>query len=212
MDFLYDLLERLTQFISDNPWFAPLSAVLLPFIEALVPSLPLTVLIGFNLNLMAGVFGRMEGTLLTVVLSTVGSFLGMLLIFVLIRLTLAPYFARKVQENKYGKLFLDVVEGPKLFPILILMSNPFLPSSIINYVLSLTRTKFSRYVFLTLTSRLIIILFLIFLGSIFDIQSHPLNILWLFLFYTGMFGIWYLWYHRHSRKRGQDTAFPEEKH
>ncbi|MDD4184898.1 MAG: VTT domain-containing protein [Candidatus Izemoplasmatales bacterium] len=203
MKFIEDLLEKLSLFIQNNMWFAPLSAVLLPFVEALIPSLPLTLLIGFNLSIMASAFGNLQGTILTIVLSTLGSFLGMFLVFLLIRATLAPSFARKVEANKYGKMFLDVVRGPNLIPILMVMSNPFLPSSVLNYALSLTRTKTAKYLFLTITSRLIIVLFLVFLGSIFDIQSHPLNILWLFLAYLGIFAIWYVYYHHIRNKQDQ---------
>jgi len=35
--------------------------------------------------------------------------LGMLLIFGIIRLTLAQYFAKKVEDHKYGKMFLNLV-------------------------------------------------------------------------------------------------------
>lgn len=199
MKFLYDILEKLETFVTAHMWFAPLSAVLLPFLEAIIPSLPLTVLIGFNLSIMASVYGSVPGTIYTVILSTLGSLAGMILIFGLIRATFAPYFARKVEENKFGKMFLNVVEGPNLFAIFIILSNPFLPSSILNYALALTKTKFSRYLFLTLTSRLVIIVFLVFLGSLFDIQAHPLNILWLFLAYFGLLGIWVLWRRFHKR-------------
>lgn len=201
MNFLYDLLDKFQAFVLANIWFAPLSAVLLPFIEAILPSLPLTVLIAFNINIMASAFGVWQGTALTILLSTLGSFLGMLLIFILIRVTLAPFFAKKVEENKYGKMFLNIVDGPKVVPVLLVLSNPFLPSSVLNYALSLTKTKFGKYVFLTMTSRLIIILFLVFLGSIFDIQNHPLNLLWLLLAYTIIFLAWYLWYHKREKTK-----------
>ncbi|MDD3957407.1 MAG: VTT domain-containing protein [Candidatus Izemoplasmatales bacterium] len=207
LEFIYDVLEKFEQFILDHSWFAPLSTVLLPFIEALIPSLPLTILIGFNLNMMATIYGATQGTFLTVLLSTLGSFLGMLLIFIIIRVTLAPFFAKRVSENRYGKMFLNAVEGPNVFLILVIMSNPFLPSSILNYALSLTRTSVRRYLFLTITSRLIIIIFLVFLGSIFDIQNHPMNILWLALFYMALFGIWYFFYHHYRKNKPKN---PEE--
>lgn len=193
MNFFTNLWDQFQQFVLNNMWFAPLSALLLPFVEALIPSLPLTILISFNLSIMASAYGTVSGTIYTVLLSTLGSFLGMLLIFGLIRVTLAPYFAKKVEDHKYGKMFLNLVSGPNAFLVLIILSNPFLPSSILNYALSLTKTKVTRYIFLTLTSRLIIILFLVFLGSIFNIQAHPLNILWVLLVYLGMLGIWMIW-------------------
>lgn len=200
MNFFTNLWDQFQQFVLNNMWFAPLSALLLPFVEALIPSLPLTILISFNLSIMASAYGTVSGTIYTVLLSTLGSFLGMLLIFGLIRVTLAPYFAKKVEDHKYGKMFLNLVSGPNAFLVLIILSNPFLPSSILNYALSLTKTKVTRYIFLTLTSRLIIILFLVFLGSIFNIQAHPLNILWVLLVYLGMLGIWMIWTKMTKRK------------
>ncbi len=193
MNFFYDLLDKIQQFVLANIWFAPLSAVLLPFLEALIPSLPLTILISFNLSLMASAFGSVQGTILTIFLSTFGSLLGMVLIFILIRLTLAPYFAKKVEGHKIGKKFLNLVNGPNTFLVLILLSNPFLPSSIMNYALSLTKIKFTKYLMLTTISRLIIVLFLVFLGSIFNIQENPLNALWVLLVYFSLLGIWLIW-------------------
>ncbi len=199
LNFVYDILEKLETYVSTNIWFAPFLTMLLPFVEAVIPSLPLTILVGFNLNIMAQAFGAAEGTALTILLSTLGSAVGMIFIFVIIRITLAPYFARKVEENKYGRMFLHIVEGPNVIPILLVLSNPFFPSSILNYALSLTKTRFWRYLFLTLTSRLVIILFLVFLGSVFDIQNHPLNLLWVMLAYLAIFGLWFLVFHHRSR-------------
>ncbi|MGD9909039.1 MAG: TVP38/TMEM64 family protein [Candidatus Izemoplasmatales bacterium] len=193
MNYLYDLLTKFQDFVLSNIWFAPLSAVLLPFLEALLPSLPLTILVSFNLTIMASTYGVLSGTLLTIVLSTLGSLLGMVLIFFLIRATFGSYFAKKVESHPYGKKFLNIVEGPNTFLVLVLLSNPFLPSSILNYTLSLTKIKVGKYLWLTATSRLIIILFLVFLGSVFDIQSHPFNALWVLITYFGLLGLWVLW-------------------
>lgn len=200
LNFLYDWLAQFQQFILDHLWFAPLSAVLLPFLEALIPSLPLTILISFNLSIMASSYGTATGTILTILLSTLGSMIGMVGIFFLIRWTLAPYFTKKVQDNKYGKMFLNLVQGPNTFLVLILLSNPFLPSSILNYALSLTNIKVSRYLWLTLVSRLLIVIFLVFLGSIFNIQQHPLNALWVLLVYTLLFFVWGFWVRRTKQK------------
>jgi len=80
-----------------------------------------------------------------------------------------------------------------------LMANPFFPSSIINYALSLTRVSRKKYLGLTITSRIVIILFLAFLGSLMNVQEHPLNILWYLLIYSMLFGIWYLIYRKKSK-------------
>ncbi|HOP56769.1 MAG TPA: VTT domain-containing protein [Bacillota bacterium] len=201
MEWLYALLDKFELFISSNVWFAPLSAFILPFIEALIPSLPLSVLVAFNLNIMQQVYGEIVGTGLTVFLSVLGSFAGMFLIFGLIRLTLEPYFARKVQNHKYGKMFLEIAEGSKSVPILLLMSNPFLPSSIINYALSLTKIKTGRYIWLTIVSRFFVMMFLILLGSLFDVQNHLINIVWFTLAYSLLFVLWYIWFRIRRRKK-----------
>jgi len=205
MNYFYDLLAKFQDFVLNNLWFAPLSAVLLPFLEALLPSLPLTILISFNLTIMASAYGALPGTLLTIVLSTLGSLLGMILIFFLIRYTLGSYFAKKVETHPYGKKFLNIVEGPNTFLVLMLLSNPFLPSSILNYALSLTKIKISKYLWLTTISRLIIIVFLVFLGSVFDIQSHPFNALWVLITYFALFGLWVLWRKIDKNKKEKQT-------
>lgn len=209
MDFFYDWLELLRVIIQENIWLAPFFGVILPFIEALFPSIPLTVLIAFNLGVLSSAYGGLEGTILTILLSTFGSFMGMFLIFLLIRVTFANYFARKVNDNKYGRMFLNIVEGKKVWLVLIILSNPFMPSAILNYALSLTKIKLPKYIFLTLTSRLIIVLFLVFLGSVFDIQSHPLNVLWMMLAYFALLGVWIIYLR--SRKNKENSVFKDSK-
>ena len=209
MNFFNELLDTIRVLIQENIWLAPLFVVVLPFAEAILPSFPLTVIVAFNLSIFSAAFGVVEGTLLAIVLSVLGSFLGMFLIFLIIRLTLADRFMLKVKSNKFGRIFLNAVEGKNVWVVLALLSNPFLPSSILNYALSLTKVKVSKYIFLTVTSRFIIILFLIFLGSIFDIQSHPLNVLWMMLVYFILLGLWIL-YLRASKKR-KNSVFKDEE-
>jgi uncharacterized membrane protein YdjX (TVP38/TMEM64 family) len=209
MNFFYDWLELLRVLIQENIWLAPFFGVILPFIEALFPSIPLTVIIAFNLSVLSSAYGGVEGTILTVLLSTFGSFMGMFLIFLLIRVTFANYFARKVNDNKYGRMFLNIVDGKNVWLVLIILSNPFMPSAILNYALSLTKIKVPKYIFLTLTSRLIIVLLLVFLGSVFDIQSHPLNVLWMMLAYFALLGVWIIYLR--SRKNKENSVFKDSE-
>ena len=209
MNFLTELLETIKILISEHGWLAPLFGIFLPFLEAILPSIPLTIIVAFNLSVFSSAFGTLNGTILAIFLSVLGSFLGMFLIFIIIRITVADYFAKKVRENKYGRIFLNAVEGKKAIVVLLLLSNPFLPSSILNYALSLTKVKTSKYIFLTLVSRLIIILFLIFLGSIFDIQTHPLNVLWMMLVYFALLGGWIIYLR--SRKNKENSIFKDNE-
>lgn len=183
------LLNDFYQFVQNNLWFAPLSAFLLPFLEALFPWLPLTALVSFNLSMMAGVYGAAAGTFYTVLLSVLGSFLGMFFIFLFIRVTLAKYFIRKVEANPFGQKFISIIDKKNTGLALMLLSNPFLPSSIMNYGMSLTRVNTGKYMFLTGISRIVVILFIVFLGSVFNIQEHPWNVIWMMVVYIALFGI-----------------------
>ena len=186
MEWIYNLLDNISIFIGDNLWIAPLFSVLLPFIEAIIPSLPLTAIIAINISALSAAYGAITGTILAVILSTLGSFLGMFLVFFIIRKTLSQKFIDRVEENQYGRWFINIVEKGNTGLMLTILSNPLLPSSILNYAISLTNIKVKKYIFLTLTSRIIIVIFLTFLGSIFYIQNNPLNILWVMLVYTGI--------------------------
>jgi len=189
MAFFEQLITDFFQFVQNNLWFAPLSAFLLPFLEALFPWLPLTALVSFNLSIMSGIYGAGAGTLYTVLLSVAGSFLGMFGIFLFIRATLAKYFIRKVESNPFGKKFIGIIDKKNMGLALMLLCNPFLPSSIMNYGMSLTKVNLGKYVFLTGVSRIAVILFIVFLGSVFNIQEHPWNVAWMMLAYLIVFGI-----------------------
>ncbi|MFW5794118.1 MAG: TVP38/TMEM64 family protein [Bacillota bacterium] len=208
MDFFNEWLEYLRILIQENIWIAPLVGLLLPFIEAVFPTLPLAIIISFNLSVLGSAFGSLEGTILTIILSTIGSFAGMFIIFILIRLTFANYFIKKVKKYKYGESFLNAVEGKSKWFVLALLSNPFLPSSILNYGLALTKVSLKKYFVLTIISRLIIILFMVFLGSVFNLQENPLNVVYMMVVYFVILGIWLLYLNSLRNKKG---SFFEDK-
>ncbi|MFP4477854.1 MAG: TVP38/TMEM64 family protein [Candidatus Izemoplasmatales bacterium] len=208
MDFFYQWLEDLKVLVQNNYWLAPVIGILLPFIEAIFPSLPLAIIISFNLSVLGLAFGVIEGTILTILLSTIGSFLGMFLIFFLIRITLADYFVRKVRKYKYGVTFLNAVEGKSKWFVLALLSNPFLPSSVLNYGLSLTKISLKKYILLTGLSRLFIIIFMVFLGSVFSLQENPMNVVWMMSVYFVILGLWLLYLNFLKKKKG---SFFEDK-
>jgi uncharacterized membrane protein YdjX (TVP38/TMEM64 family) len=212
MDWIYELLNQISNYINENLWIAPLFGVLLPFVEAIIPSLPLTAIVALNVSVLSAAFGAGSGTVLAIILSTLGSFLGMFLIFIIIRKTISQKFIQKVEQNQYGKWFVNIAESGNTGIMLTILSNPLLPSSILNYAISLTNIKVRKYIFLMLTSRIIIVLFLVFLSSIFDIQSRPLNILWVMLVYSGiilLYGIVIKKIHKKKAKAEQAEIIEE---
>lgn len=200
MAFLNEFIEAYRLFLAENAWVAPIAAFLLPIVEAILPSLPLTALVSANLLVLTAAYGATWGTVLTIVLSILGSFLGMFGIFLFLRRAIGPKVAAKIEKSEFGRKFRDIAATGNTGMILALMANPFLPSSLMNYVLSFTKIRVSRYVFLTGASRVAIILLIVFLGSLFNLQEHPLNLLWLLLAYTVLFVIGWI-YKRLRAKR-----------
>ncbi|MDP3130953.1 MAG: VTT domain-containing protein, partial [Bacillota bacterium] len=170
MAFLNEYIESYRVFLAENAWIAPIAAFVLPIIEAILPSLPLTALVSANLVVLTAAYGAVWGTAMTIVLSILGSFLGMFGIFLLLRRTVGPKVAKKIEASNFGRKFRETAATGNTVPILALMANPLLPSSIMNYVLSFTKISVKRYVFLTGISRVLIILMIVFLGSLFNLQ------------------------------------------
>lgn len=187
MELFNSLIDNYSIFISENPWLAIIATFLLPFIEAIIPTLPLGAMIGINLGVMSGAFGPAYGTIFTIIFSVAGSFTGMFMIFLIIRKTLTAKFSEKVENNEIGRKFLDIAHGKNLGMMMVFLANPFMPSSILNYALSFTKIKTKTYVWMNLVSRLIIMIFFVFLGSLFDIQNHPINVIWLSMAYIVVF-------------------------
>ena len=192
MEFFNSIFDSYQSFITNNAWIAILATFLLPFIEAVIPTLPLGAIVAINLGAMSTIFGSTFGTILTVIFSLLGSFLGMFMVFLIIRKTLAMKFAHKVESNEMGRKFLNIAHGTNLGMMMVFLANPFMPSSILNYALSFTKIKTGTYVWLNLISRAIIMLFRVMLGSLFDIQNNPLNVVWISLAYLLVFVVIFL--------------------
>jgi uncharacterized membrane protein YdjX (TVP38/TMEM64 family) len=205
MNVIQEILDFIAQLIQTHLWFAPFATFFMMVIEAIFPWLPMSVMISFSVSMMSSIYGSFLGTLYTVLLSISGSFLTMLAIFFLIRALFAKYFLKKVEDNKYGKKFLNVLENKNMTLALLLLCNPFLPSSIMNYALALTKVKLGKYIFLTLMSRIVNVLFVVFLGSIFNIQEKPLNVLWMMIAYFILFGIFAIFEYLRAKKRSKNA-------
>lgn len=204
MQLLLDLLAELGEFIQMNQWFAPFAAFLMVVLEAIFPWLPLSVMVSFSVSMLSSIYGNFWGTILTVVLSVTGSFLTMFLIFLFIRWVFSKYFLEKVEKDKFGKKFLNILQDRNMSLALLLLCNPFLPSSIMNYALGLMRISIPKYLFLILVSRVVNIGFVVFLGSIFNVQEKPLNVLWMMIAYFVLFGVFAVIEYFRSRKNKKE--------
>ena len=182
-------LEVFEKFANDNLLLMILIAIVLPFLESFVPMLPLVGIISFNIISLSKALGSTCGTILALVLSFVGSIIGMFTVFLLIRDLIGRRFREKIKKKeKIEKAIVWIENRSNTFMILFL-SNPYVPTSIFNYAMALTKYSVKKYLIITVVSRTICVLLLGILGMVFDIGNDIKSILWLTLTYVGIYAI-----------------------
>ena len=154
-------LETLTNLTQEYRALGPIIGLLLPFLEAFLPFLPLVVFIIANVSAYGILFGFL--------LSWAGSVAGAYTVFLVIR----KYGRAKVlgfitRHEKIQKLILWV-ERNGFGPLFLLICFPFTPSALINIVAGLSNMKKSTYLWTITLGKLIMILVVSFIGS--DIQA-----------------------------------------
>jgi len=154
-------LETLTNLTQEYRALGPIIGLLLPFLEAFLPFLPLVVFIVANVSAYGILFGFL--------LSWAGSVAGAYTVFLVIR----KYGRGKVlgfitRHEKIQKLILWV-ERNGFGPLFLLICFPFTPSALINIVAGLSNMKKSTYLWTITLGKLIMILVVSFIGS--DIRA-----------------------------------------
>ena len=154
-------LETLTNLTQEYRALGPIIGLLLPFLEAFFPFLPLVVFIVANVSAYGILFGFL--------LSWAGSVAGAYTVFLVIR----KYGRAKVlgfitRHEKIQKLILWV-ERNGFGPLFLLICFPFTPSALINIVAGLSNMKKSTYLWTITLGKLIMILVVSFIGS--DIRA-----------------------------------------
>lgn len=153
--------ETLTNLTHDYRALGPLIGVLLPFLEAFLPFLPLVVFIVANVNAYGMLFGFL--------ISWIGSAAGAYTVFLFIR----KYGRARVlgfitRHEKIQKLILWV-ERNGFGPLFLLICFPFTPSALVNIVAGLSNIKKKTYLWTVTLGKMIMILVVSFIGS--DIKA-----------------------------------------
>ncbi|SER63982.1 TVP38/TMEM64 family protein [Psychrobacillus sp. OK032] len=156
--FSWDTLTTLTQ---DYRALGPIIGILLPFLEAFLPFLPLIVFIVANVTAYGLLFGFL--------LSWAGSVIGAYTVFLVIR----KYGRARVlgiitRHEKIQKLILWV-EKNGFGPLFLLICFPFTPSALVNIVAGLSNMKKNTYLWTVTLGKLIMIFIVSFIGS--DIKA-----------------------------------------
>ena len=166
-------LEQMQQTLERLSEYGPLPGILLPFVEAFLPFLPLIVIIAANVN----IYGLGVGFLL----SWIGVTAGKVVLFLICR-----NFGKNVKsriEKKYPKSerFFNWIDRKGFSPLFLLSSFPFTPSVVITVVAGLSRVPFHTFFLATVLGKAVMILIISLIS--FDI-SHAMQQPWRFVVIT----------------------------
>lgn len=154
-------LENIMDLIQEYRSFGPLPGVVLPMIEAFLPFLPLFIFVMAN----ASAFGLWLGFLY----SWLGSCLGALLLFLLIR----KYGQKRVFSflSKHPKVqkLMDWVDRHGFGPLFLLLCFPFTPSVVVNVVAAFSKISIYQYMLAVAIGKMVMIFTISFVG--YDLQS-----------------------------------------
>ncbi len=162
-------LEEIKELLHRYSQFGPLPGILLPFLEALLPVLPLVVFVVAN----AAAYGMWLGFLY----SWIGVVSGSLLVFSLARRFGNRYGDRIRARFPRSERFFGYVERKGFTPIFLLACFPFSPSVIVNIASGMSRMPLHTFLIAMGMGKAVMIFTLSFLGH--DLQAmvdHPWRI------------------------------------
>lgn len=154
-------VENMEHIAAQYRTLGPIMGILLPFLEAFLPFLPLVVFVVAN----ASAFGLWIGFLL----SWLGSVAGSYAVFLLVRhFGKHPKF-RFVTGSKKVQKFIKWVDMNGISPLFVLLCFPFTPSVIVNIVAGLSHIHKKYYLTVLLAGKFVMIFGMSVLG--YDLKS-----------------------------------------
>ncbi|SFD37406.1 Uncharacterized membrane protein YdjX, TVP38/TMEM64 family, SNARE-associated domain [Lentibacillus persicus] len=160
--------EYILKLLNEYESLGPLPGILLPFIEAFLPFLPLIVFVFAN----AAAYGLWKGF----IFSWIGACSGAVLVFLAIRKLGDKRIFQIIRRNKQVRRVTAWVERHGFGPLFLLMCFPFSPSSVINIVAGLSKISVQQFILAVLLGKSVMIFSLAFVGSsIFEFAKNPVR-------------------------------------
>lgn len=160
--------DYILHLLDDYEKLGPLPGILLPFIEAFLPFLPLVVFVLAN----SVAYGLIKGFLY----SWIGTSLGSILVFIIIRQLGDKRIFKTIRKNRQVKKVTTWVERHGFGPLFLLLCFPFSPSSVINVVAGLSKISMGQFVLAVLLGKSIMIFSLAYIGSsLLSFAQNPLK-------------------------------------
>ncbi|MFD2639426.1 TVP38/TMEM64 family protein [Piscibacillus salipiscarius] len=149
--------------------FGPIPGLLLPFIEAFLPFLPVIVFILANSIVYGLIFGFL--------FSWVSASAGAILVFILIRkLEKKFHWVERLKEQKQVNRVISFFDRHGFGPIFLLLCFPFSPSAIINVVAAFTSISIQQFILAVLLGKAAMIFSVSFVGdSIASFAQNPMR-------------------------------------
>lgn len=142
-------LEGIQRTLESYSEFGPLPGILLPFIEAFLPFLPLILIIAANANIYGLGFGFL--------FSWIGVTVGAMCVFLISR-SLGKNVKAKLQRRfPKSERFFDWVEKRGFTPLFLLACFPFTPSVVITVISGLSRVPFHTFLLATILGKAVMI-------------------------------------------------------
>ena len=143
--------EELQIIITNFGILAPIISSLLIILESLIPLLPLVMFVSINFLLL--------GPLLGLAISTVCAIVGSVIVFIFFRNKVQKKFNHKIVNAKRTKKLLTKLNNIHLTTLVILIANPFLPSSLINVASGLSKITKKKYIIALIIGKIFLIYF-----------------------------------------------------
>lgn len=162
----HELFEKVFELLDKYEQLGPLPGMFLPFIEAFLPFLPLFVFVIAN----SLAYGLLKGF----IYSWIGSVLGSLAVFLIIRNLGDKKIFVKIKKNKSVLKITSWVEKHGFGPLFILLCFPFSPSSVINLVAGISKVSKLQYFLAVILGKSIMIFSIAYIGtSITEFAKNP---------------------------------------
>lgn len=166
--FDHELFEKVFELLDTYEQLGPLPGIFLPFIEAFLPFLPLFVFVIAN-SLAYGLFKGF-------IYSWLGSVLGSMTVFLIIRNLADKKFFIKIKNNKQVLRVTHWVEKHGFGPLFILLCFPFSPSSVINLVAGVSKVSKLQFFLAVILGKSIMIFSIAYIGtSITEFAKSPVR-------------------------------------
>lgn len=160
-----------------------LFGLILPFIDAFIPVLPLWAFI--TLNVYA--FGFIPGF----IVSWIGSVLGNICVFLILRKVGKNNITKFLYKTDKNNQVLSWIDKGRFFPMFIYFSLPFTPAFLLVIFAAFTRVSIAKFLLALVTGKFVMIFFIAYVGKDFRaILENPIKgvfyaLVLLFVWYIG---------------------------